>query len=110
MKVILGCNRIAKTEWIKQRQTYKKESKNILRQTHNAKHPKRAQNAKKAQKHLKILTNRLIRELRRLLSDELQEKYKEQLEIFDKILTQERNTKDKIYSPHKLHTTCIAKG
>lgn len=110
IKVIEGCNRIAKAEGLKQRQTYKKESKNLLRQTHNAKHPKRVKNAKKAQKHLKILANRLIRELRRLLSDELQEKYKEQLEIFDNILTQERNTKDKIYSPHKPYTTCIAKG
>ena len=109
-KVIDACNRIAKQEGVKQRQTYKKESKNLLRETHNAKHPKRMKNAKKAQQHLRILASRQVRELRRLLSEELQKKYKKQLEIYERILAQERLTKDKIYSIHKPYTTCIAKG
>ena len=41
-KVIDGCNRIAKKEGVQQRQTYARESKELLRTTYNSKHPKRA--------------------------------------------------------------------
>ena len=49
-KVIDHCKRIAKKEGIKQRQTYKVISKELVRHTYNYKHPKRAKRAKKATK------------------------------------------------------------
>ena len=108
-KVIDGCNRIAKKEKLKQRQTYGKESKNLLRETHNAQHPKRKRKAIAAKKKLQTLAGRQVREIKRLLGEVLG-KYADELLIYDKILKQERTSKDKIYSPHKPYTTCIAKG
>lgn len=66
--------------------------------------------SKKAQQHLRVLASRQVRELRRLLNEELQKKYKKQLEIYEKILAQERLSKDKINGIYKPYTTCIAKG
>ena len=47
-KVIDKCNTIAEKEWIKQRRRYTGESKQLLRDTYNGTHPKRAKKAKKA--------------------------------------------------------------
>jgi IS5 family transposase len=49
-KVIDKCNKLAENECIKQRQKFKKESKQLLRDTYNGQHPKRSKQAKKAKK------------------------------------------------------------
>ena len=49
-KVIDGCNKIAEKEDIKQRRSYTRESKQLVRDTYNGKHPKRARKARKAKK------------------------------------------------------------
>ena len=109
-KVIDYCNKIAKNEGIKQRQRYTKISKQLLRNTYNSKHPKRAKVARKSQRHLKTIALRLIRELDRKLSSEQQQKYKRMLEICSKAVTQKKDDKEKVYSIHKSFTRCIAKG
>jgi IS5 family transposase len=109
-RVIDGCNRIAENEGIIQRQTYVRVSKQLVRDTYNGKHPKRLKKARKAKRHLHTLAGRQVRELERLLPFGCLEKYDETLKIFNQILTQKRNDKDKIYSIHKPFTTCIAKG
>lgn len=109
-KVIDKCNKIAERENIKQRQTYKRISSQLLRDTHNRKHPKRAKKAGKADKKLKTLAGRLIRELERELTPELLELYKTKLELYKRVLEQKPKDKNKIYSLHKPFTSCIAKG
>lgn len=109
-KIIDSCNRIAKTEGIKQRQTYTRVSKQLARDTYNFNHPKRKKKAKKAQQKLRTIAGRQIRELERLLSKDALEKHSGELDLFNKVLKQKRNDKDKIYSLHKPFTCCIAKG
>jgi transposase, IS5 family len=46
-KVIDKCNKIAEKEGIKQRQRYTRESKQLVRDTYNGKHPKRAKKQEK---------------------------------------------------------------
>jgi IS5 family transposase len=109
-KVIDDCNRIAAKEGVAQRQTYVRVSKQLLRDTYNGKHPRRWKKARKAQRHLQTLAGRQVRELERNLSSKALEKHEEKLAIYNKILTQQKDSKDKIYSIHKPFTTCIAKG
>lgn len=109
-KVIDYCNKIAQKEGIKQRQRYTKVSKQLVRNTYNGKHPKRAKTARKSQRQLKTIAMRLIRELERNFTTEQQENYKDLLGLYTKSVTQKRNDKDKIYSIHKPFTRCIAKG
>jgi transposase, IS5 family len=109
-KVIDHCNKIAQKEGIKQRQNYKKVSKQLVRETYNGKHPKRAKKAKKAQTKLKTISMRLIRELIRNLDETQLAFYQPQLDLYTKVVNQKRGDKDKIYSIHKPFTRCIAKG
>jgi len=109
-KVIDQCNSIAGKENLRQRQTYKRTSKQLLRDTHNSNHPKRRSKAIKAQKKLKTLAGRQLRELERMLGRENIQKYADQIALFWKVLQQSKNDKDKIYSLHKPFTSCIAKG
>lgn len=109
-KVIDYCNKIAGNEGIKQRQRYTKVSKQMVRNTYNGKHPKRAKTARKSQRQLKTIAMRLIRELQRNFNAEQQEFYKDLMTLYTKVVTQKRNDADKIYSIHKPFTRCIAKG
>ena len=109
-KIIDKCNEIAKQTSTSQRQTYKRVSKQLVRDTHNRKHPKRIKKAKKADRKLKTIAGRLIRELERNLNNEQLNQYKEELAFYLKVIHQKRKDKNKLYSLHKPFTTCIAKG
>jgi len=109
-KVIDRCNAIADKEGIRQRQSYSRTSKQLLRDTYNPNHPKRIKKAKKAQQKLRTLAGRQLRELDRCLGDKVKKQYAEDIKLFKKVIQQKKNDKDKIYSPHKPFTCYIAKG
>ena len=67
-------------------------------------------NRRKAEKRLKTLGGRLIREFRRRASSGWLTVYREDLELFEKVLKQGRTDKGKIYSLHDPEVLCIAKG
>ena len=104
------CNKIAAEEGVNQRQTYVRVAKQLVRETHNRKHAKRIKKAKKADRKLKTIAGRLLRELERKLPVHLLEEYQEEFELYYEILNQKRTDKNKIYSIHKSFTCCIAKG
>ena len=109
-KVIDNCTKIAKKEGVKQRQTYKRVAKQHLRDAYFGHHPKRKQKAAMARKKLRTIGKRLVRELERTLPTHVQKQYETEFSNYKKALTQERNSKDKIYSLHEPQTACIAKG
>ena len=109
-KVIDKCNQIARKEDIAQRQRYTRESKQLVRDTYNGKHPKRAKKARKANRRLKTIANTQIRELERKMSETQLKRYERDLEIYKRAVNQQRNDANKIYSLHKPFTRCIAKG
>jgi IS5 family transposase len=109
-KVIDRCNAIADKEGIHQRQTYSRTSKQLLRDTYNPNHPKRLKKARKAQQKLKTLASRQLRELDRCLGRKAKKMYADDLKLYNKVIQQKKNDKDKIYSLHKPFTCCIAKG
>lgn len=109
-RIIDNCNAIAIKEGVKQRQTYVRTAKQLLRDTHNRKHPKRRKKALKADRKLKTIAGRLVRELERTLAATTLERHKKELNSYHRILQQKRTDKDKIYSIHKPFTACIAKG
>jgi len=109
-KVIDKCNKIAEKEDISLRRSYVRESKQLLRDTYNGKHPKRAKQAKKARKRLKTIANTQIRDLEKRMSSGQQTSYKKDLELYKRAVNQQKNDKDKVYSLHKPFTKCISKG
>ncbi|GBD90970.1 hypothetical protein BMS3Abin04_01692 [bacterium BMS3Abin04] len=109
-KIIDKCNKIAESETIRQRQTYKRVSKQLLRDSYNSQHPRRKKKARKSMKKLKTIAGRLVRELERKLGEEKLNLYQSELELFKKVLNQKKEDKNKIYSLHKPFTSCISKG
>jgi transposase, IS5 family len=61
-------------------------------------------------RRLNTIFGRLLRELERKLPPERLKTCRGKLEIFAKILSQERDSKNKIYSIHEPHVYCVAKG
>jgi len=109
-KVIDKCNSIAEMEGIAQRQKFIKESKQLVRDTYNGQHPKRAKQAKKAKKRLKTIAGKMLRELDRKMSEEQKACYQKKMELYHQAVNQQKNDKNKVYSLHKPFTKCIAKG
>jgi IS5 family transposase len=109
-KVIDNCAKIAKKECVTQRQSYKRVAKQHLRDAYFGHHPKRKKKAIMARKKVRTIGKRVVRELERKLPQEVLEQYKNELDIYKKVLIQEKNSKDKIYSLHEPQTACIAKG
>ncbi|MCB4234408.1 hypothetical protein LDL59_02905 [Kaistella anthropi] len=92
-KVIDYCNKIAEKEGIKQRQRYTKVSKQLVRDTYNGKHPKRAKGARKSARRLKTIALRMVRELERNFTPE----QKRILQRFTRSLLQSRHSGKKRY-------------
>ena len=90
------------------RQSYKFVLKRIYRDQRFRNHPKNKKKALKADKRLRTIAGRLVRELRRNLGD--CHDYDKLLKIFDAILSQSRYSKDKIYSIHEPEVLCISTG
>ncbi len=71
-------------------------------------HPKNKGRAKKADKKIKTITGRLIRELERnLLPDSI---YQKDIDLFKQVLNRKRADRNKIYSLHEPEVQCISKG
>ena len=106
-KIIDRCVKKAKKENIVLRRSYKRTSKQLLRDTYNATHPKRRKKANAAKRKLKTIAGRLVRELERKLP---QGNYNKELELYKKVLAQEKNSKHKVYSLHEPEVYCMSKG
>ncbi|MBU2914434.1 IS5 family transposase, partial [Reichenbachiella agariperforans] len=106
-KITDKCVSMAKKEGVKLRRSYVRTTKQLVRDTYNGAHPKRRKKANAAKRKLKTIAGRLVRELDRKLPDQ---QTKETLALFKRVLSQERNSKNKIYSLHEPGVYCIAKG
>lgn len=109
-KIIDKCVKIASSEDIKLRQSYKRISKQLVINQRGNRSPKGKANAKKSAKKLKTIAGRLTRELRRKLSKELLQKYEIELKLFERVLAQQKGDKNKIYSLHEPKVYCMSKG
>ena len=90
------------------RQSYTFVLKGIYRDQRFRNHPKNRKKALKADKRLRTIAGRLVRELKRNLGEN--RAYDDLLSIFEKILLQRRNSSHKIYPIHEPNVQCISKG
>lgn len=109
-RVIEHCISIAGKEGITLRQSYKRTIKKLMLAQRFRNHPKNRKKALAAQRKLKTIAGRLIRELERKLPATSLLTYAQEIEIYNRILSQERKSKNKIYSIHEPQVYCISKG
>jgi IS5 family transposase len=106
-KIIKKCVGIASREGIELRQSYTRTVKKLLMEQRFRNHPKNKGRARKADRKVKTIAGRLVRELGRKLTPGL---HQDTLELFKKVLSQKRTDSNKIYSLHEPHTQCMSKG
>ena len=106
-KIIQKCVAMAEKEGLELRQSYRRTLKKLSLDQRFRHHPKNYKKARKADRKVKTIAGRLLRELERKLPAS---PYATELTLFNKILSQERNDNNKIYSLHEPHALCISKG
>jgi transposase, IS5 family len=106
-KIIKQCVAIASQESIELRQSYTRTVKKLLMEQRFRNHPKNKGRARKADRKVKTIAGRLVRELERKLNPGL---HQDTLELFKKVLLQKRADSNKIYSLHEPHAQCMSKG
>jgi transposase, IS5 family len=109
-KIVDRIAKIRKIENLPCRRSYTKTLKTLIKDQHNANHPKRKKKANAARKKLKTIAARVVREFERNASEQQKESYKKELDIFNKVLTQTKNSSNKIYSLHEPEVYCMSKG
>ena len=109
-KIISKCVSIAEGEAIELRQSYKRTVKKLSYQQRFRKSKKQQKIARKADRKIKTIAGRLVRELERKLPADRFTKYSTTIELFKKALSQRRNDKHKVYSIHEPTVECISKG
>ena len=90
------------------RQSYTFVLKRIYRDQRFRNHPKNRQKALRADRKLRTIAGRLVRELKRNPGEH--SVHKELIERFEAILAQRRHSRQKIYSIHEPEVQCISKG
>lgn len=107
-KIIKQCQGIAKKEQLPVRQSYTRTLKKLGIDQRFRNHPKNKSKARKADRKVKTIAGRLVRELERNLPPG--SVYQNDLDLFKKVLAQKRNDTNKIYSLHEPEVQCISKG
>ena len=106
-KIIKKCTAIADKENIELRQSYSCTLKKLLMDQRFRNHPRNKGKARKADKKVKTIAGRLVRELERKLPPS---QHQSSLTLFKKVLAQKKTDSNKIYSLHEPHVQCISKG
>lgn len=101
---------LAKKEGLVLRQSYKIVGQKLLRKISGYGRAKQFKRLKKGVKKLKTYLGRVVRDIERKMSPDQEGVFAELLGLAKKLLVQERNSKDKVYSLHEPHVYCISKG
>ena len=110
-KIISRCLKINAKQGLPLRQSYKREMKGLSRDQRFRNHPKNRKKAQKADRRIKTIAGRLVRELERnLFKEGLLGEFAEEIALYYKVLAQNKDDKDKTYSLHEPEVECISKG
>ncbi len=100
--------KLAREEGIALTRTYEKEVKRLKLQTRFATHPKNRKKAHKAVQRLKTISSRLLRELQRKMTPEQRARHADRFALYQRMLSQKRGDKHKLYSLHEPHIYCMS--
>lgn len=109
-KICQKCVKIAQSSGVKLRRSYRRTVPKLMKAVHNRANPRRARQARKAERKLKTISGRLVRELRRKLPPAELEAHARELGLFERVLSQKRHDRNKVYSLHEPEVSCLAKG
>jgi len=108
-KSIEHCKRIAKAKGIKLKRTYTREIKKLKYQLRFARKPKNFKRLMRTQEKLHRIAVKIYSDLVTQLNP-MPRKDFEKFNVIYRVLTQQREDKNKVYSIHEPEVLCIAKG
>lgn len=101
---------LAKKEGVLLRQSYSHVGKKLLHKISGYGRAKQFKRLGKGVKKLKTYLGRVVRDIERKITPEQSPVFAELLELSRRLLSQEKRSKDKVYSLHEPHVYCISKG
>jgi len=110
IKIIIHLLRITKNEDIKLKRSYVKETKALRILLRFFRHPRKITKALGAMKRLRAIAKIIMRDIQSKMSDEQLAIYNGVFEFYFKVLSQEKNDKNKFYSLHEIDAYAINKG
>jgi len=109
-KIIKKCWKIADKEDIDLRQSYRQTIKKLSHQQRFKNTKNGSKNARKANKKIKVIAGRLVREVARKMSLDSLGIHLAALKLYQRVLSQKRGDSNKIYSLHEPDVKCYSKG
>jgi len=109
-KIVEKCRFIADKEGISLRQSYTRTMKQLMIDQRFRDHPKRRKKANAAARRIKTIAGRMVRDLERKMTVAQRQNYDHELQLFHRVLTQQRKDTNKVYSLHEPDVRCITKG
>lgn len=109
-KIVERCRRIARDSGLKVRQSYKRTVPKLMQAQRFRNHPKNKSKAIRAERKLKTIAGRMLREVDRQLEGFDRMIYQGFIDLANKILSQQKAGSKKIYSLDEPHVYCMSKG
>lgn len=107
-KMLLRLLKLAREKKVELRQSYSRKAKKSFIMQHRYRHARQSKRANRELRKLRTYLGRVMRDMARKVVDDLE--IKNQLELAERLLLQQREDKNKIYSLHAPEVECIAKG
>lgn len=110
VRVMGRCWKLAAEENIRLRRSYRRELKKILRVIRFSKSARDKKKVTAAMRRVKTMANALLRDVMRKLPESSRAVRREELDRYRKVVNQERQDTNKIYSLHEPEVCCVSKG
>ena len=109
-KIIERVQKMSEREHIKLRRSYTREVKALKLKIRFMNHPKRKKEGLKAVRRLRTIAKAVVNDISRKMSDVQMSFYRKDIDLYLRVIRQERGDKDKVYSLHEPEVECISKG
>jgi len=107
-KIISRCRKISLQQGLPVRQSYTRTLRGLSVDQRFRSHPKQRGRALRADRKVRTIAGRLVREIERNLPPD--SPHHEDLALYRRVLAQRRKDSDKVYSLHEPDVKCISKG
>ena len=109
-KIIERVQKMSEREHIKLRRSYTREVKALKLKIRFMNHPRRKKEGLKAVRRLRTIAKAVVNDISRKMSDVQMSFYRKDIDLYLRVIRQERGDKDKVYSLHEPEVECISKG
>lgn len=109
-KIISRVLQMARKAEVVLRRTYTRELKSLKLKVRFMNHPTRLKEGKKAVRRMRTIARAMVNDISRKLDAHTLNHYRKDLELYRRVINQERSDKNKVYSLHEPEVECISKG